>query len=399
MTTPIFSFSDLITPTTRQQVQASFYEVYGILGLRVSSWKEGAVVRTWTVAASIALAAFSELQASIARTGFLEFAEGPWLDAVAHYVYGLDRIEATFATGEVTLVNSGGGEYAFDPEDLIVRNLATNKTYRNTAYFEIAAAQTVTASVRATEAGAASTSGALSVTDIVTTVLQVTCSNLLALTGRDAETDQQLRTRCGETLGALSPFGPWDAYSAAVRNATRPDGSTLGITRIRPVKDGYGNVTVYCASATGAILGDSEDPETDLGIANDAVQRSAAPLAVTADTVSATALSVAVTYEVWMYSTSGRTDAQIKEEIESRLGVFMVGQPIGGNRIGVPGVAGKVYVDAIRSVIASSWPQIFHVVVTTPAADVECSPFDVPVSAAVVATAIHQIAPADGVIT
>jgi len=394
--TPIFSFNDLINPTTRQEVQASFYEVYGILGLKISSWKEGAVVRAWTVASSIALSAYSELLAATARSGFLEFAEGPWLDIVAHYVYGIDRIQATFATGVLTLVNGGGGEYELDAEDLIVRNPATNKTYRNETGLVLASFATNTVAIRATEAGSASSSGALTITEPVTTLLAVTCSNALALTGRDAETDPQLRTRCSETLGALSPFGPWDAYSAAVRNATRPDGSTLGITRIRPVKDGYGNVTVYCASATGAIEGDSEDPETDLGIANEAVQRAAAPLAVTADTVSAMALSVAVTYEVWMYSTSGRTDQQIKDEIELRLAAFMIGQPIGGNRI-AGGGAGKVYVDAIRSVIASSWPQIFHVVVTTPATDVECSAYDVPVSAAVNATAIHQIAPADGV--
>lgn len=393
---PIFAFADLIKPVTRAEAQASLYEVYGILGLKTSSWKSGAVVRTMAVAQSVVLSAFSQLQAKIARGGFLELADKPWLDFVAHYVYKFDRILATFATGVLTLTNAGGGEYEADPDDLIFTNPITKATYRNTEHVVIGAGLTVAVNIRASAAGSASSSAAGEITEITTTLLQVTCTNASDILGRDEETDPQLRSRCSESLGALSPFGPWDAYSSAVRNATRPDGSTLGITRIRPVKDGYGNVITYVATATGAVLGDVDDPATDLGIAFEAIQQWAAPLAVTATVVSASALTIAVTYELWMYNTSGRTDAQVVAEVQTRLTPFMAAQPIAGNKI--DSNPGKVYQDAIRSTIAATFPGIiFHVVVTAPAGDVELDPNDVPILGVVTPTAIHQIAPGDGV--
>lgn len=385
----LFSFDELINPVTRQEVQTSFYNVYATLGLKTSTWKSGAVVRAWTVASSIVVSAFSELQASIARSGFLELAEGPWLDLVGHYVYGLDRIAATFATGVITLVNGGGGIYEVDVDDLIFTNTATNKQYRNAAPFTLNPGQTLSVAIRAVEAGTGSNAGAVTIDEITTTLLQVTCSNPLALTALDEETDPAYRTRCSESLGSLSPFGPWDAYASAVRNATRPDGTNIGITRIRPVKDGFGNLVTYVAGPGGAINPD------DLEIADEAIQRAAAPLAVNATVVSAIATAIPVTYEVWMYNTSGRTELQITTLIATRLAAFVAGQPVGGNRI--TGGAGKVYADAVRTVVAASWPQIFHVVVTLPAADVDIDADHVPVLGTVTSTAIHQIAPPDGV--
>jgi phage-related baseplate assembly protein len=393
----IFNFTDLITPVTRAEAQASLYEVYGILGLKTSSWKSGAVVRTMAVAQSVIISALSQLQAKIARLGFLELSEGVWLDAVAHFVYGIDRIPATFATGVLTLVNGGGGEYEVDPDDLIFTNPATKFTYRNTEHILLGPGVTLTnVAIRASVAGSGSTSEAGAITELTTTLLNVTCTNPADVIGRDEETDPQLRTRCAESLGALSPFGPWDAYSSAVRNAKRPDSSSLGIVRIRPVKDGYGNVTVYVATATGEVLGDVDDPASDLGIASDAVARWAEPLAVNASVVSADPVVIAVTYEAWMYNTSGRSNTQVADEIQSRLSAFMAAQPIGGNKIDTN--PGRVYHDAIRSAIAAAFPGfIFHVVVTTPAADVELDANEVAVSGVPTVTAIHQIAPGDGI--
>ncbi len=389
-----FSLDDLVTPVTRAEAQASIYEVLGVLGVNTTSWKPGAVVRTMIVAASVVLAALSELQASIARSGFLEFSEAEWLTLVAHYVYGVDRIDATFAVGEITLTNSGGGVYNFDPDDLIFSNSVTGKTYRNTEAVSLAALGTETIAIQATEVGADSTSGPGDIDTMVTTVLGVTCANLAQVTGTDAEGDAALRTRCQEKLGALSPFGPWDAYAYAVRSATHADGTSVGINRIRIVKDGYGTVTTYLAGVDGAVPGDPEDPDTDLGIANEAIQRNAAPLAVNAVVLSAVNHSIAVTYEVWMYNTSALTDEQIEEQIESALTAFMQAQPIGGNVIGSD--PGKVFTSALRAAIIGAMPEIFHVVVTVPAADVSFDPEDVAITGAITVTAIHQEPPPEG---
>jgi phage-related baseplate assembly protein len=390
----LIPLDELVTPLTREQVQARIYSVLTLLGVTTTTWKPGAVVRTMIFAVAIIASAFSRLQALIARSGFLELAEDAWLSIVAKYVYNVERVYATFAEGTLTLVNTGGGIFTLDADDLTVRNPTTGKSYRNTVGFTLEALATLSIPIRAVEAGSASTSGAGTITAFDTPLLGVTCSNALAVVGLDAESDPALRARCGEKLGSLSPFGPWDAYSFAARNARRVDGSLVGVTRVRNVKDGFGNLTTYVATSSGTVTGTADNLATDLGIVNEAIQRLAAPLAVTAHTASATAFTLAVTYKVWMYNTSGLSPAQIEDAIEARLVLFMSGQPIGGNVIGAD--PGKVFVDAIRTTIGATLPQIFHVEVTAPAADVVLSVAQVPVLGAVTATTITQVPPSEG---
>lgn len=390
----MFSLNDLVTPLTRDQVQASIYEVLGIVGVNTTTWKPGAVVRTMIAATSIVIAAFSSLTAQIARSGFLELAEGDWLTLVARHVYAVERELATFAEGQITLTNAGGGTFTLDPDDLVISNPATGKSYRNTLPFTLGALTSITIPIRAIEAGSASTSSPNAITQVETTLLGVTCTNAVAVVGRDAEQDPALRARCSEKLGALSPNGPWDAYSYAARNAKRPDGTAIGVTRVRISKDGFGNVTVYCATASGAVTGTVIDPNTDLGIVDLEIQRKAAPLAVTANAVSAAPVSIPITYSVWMRNSSGLTSGQIEAAVSAKLTTFMAGQPIGGNVIGAD--PGKVFQDAIKTAIGSTRPEIFHVVVTAPAADVVLALNQVPVLGTVTATAINQLPPTEG---
>lgn len=397
---PSFNLDDLTQPVTRAEVQQSIYDVLGVVGVNTTGWKSGAVVRTMIVATSLVLSAFSELQARIARSGFLELSEGKWLTLVGHYVYGVDRFDATFATGTVTLTNTGGGIFDFDPDDLIFGNPSSesNPTYRNTSAVHIGAVGSPTAVVvvpiSATIAGVAGNAGVGDISQMVTTVLSVSCTNDAPLTGSDEETDAQLRERCSEELGALSPMGPWDAYGSAVRNATHADGSSLGINRIRIVKDGYGTVTTYIANSGGAVDGDVDDPTSDLGIADEAIQQNAAPLAVTALTLSAVNHFISVEYEVWMYNTSSLSPVEIELAISDAVGAFLAAQPIGGNVIGTD--PGKVFVTGIRNAIFSALPQIFQVAVTAPATDEVMAPEDVAVLQSTTATAIHQEPPPEG---
>lgn len=390
----MFSLNDLVTPVTREQVQASIYDVLGIVGTSTSSWKPGAVVRTMIAGVAIVIAAFSVLTAAIARSGFLELAEGQWLTLVARYVFNVERVEATFAEGSVTLTNSGGGLYTLDPDDLVVANEASGKTYRNTGTIVLNPLATLSVAIRATEAGSASTSSPGFITELETPLLGVTCTNSAPVVGQDAETDPTLRTRCLEKLGSLSPNGPWDAYSYAARNAKRADGTGVGVTRVRITKDGFGNVNTYVATASGGVTGAANNPTSDLGAVNEAIQMQAAPLAVTANVFSAVPVTVAVTFEIWMYNTSGLSEQQIKDAVSARLTSFMSTQPIGGNVIGSD--PGKVFVDAIRTAIGATRPEIFHVVVTAPAGDTALSINQVPVLGTVTATAIHQVPPTEG---
>lgn len=385
------SLDDLTTPVTTAQAREAQYATLAAVGTDTTSWKPGAVVRTMIAAMAIIIAAFSEEIARIARLGFLSLSSGEWLSQVARHVYGTERIEATFATGAVTLTNTGGGVFSLDPDDLILSNTTTGKTYRNTAAFTLGAMTSVTISVRASEAGIASSAAAGDVDALVTPLIGVTTiANALSFSGADAESDEQLRSRCLEMLGSLSPMGPWDAYSYAARTTTRADGSNVGVTRVRIQKSVYGNVSVYVAKAAGGVT-DSDD----MDLLDDAIQRRAVPLAVTAGVISATELGVPITYEAWAYESS-RTPGQIETAIETALNTFIASQPIGGNVIG--DASGKIFGSSIRAAIVKALPEIFYAVVTLPAGDVTMTLNQVAVLGAVTPTAIHREPTPEGTI-
>lgn len=393
--TSIFDFAELVKPATAEEVVAKYYQILGAIGVTTTQWAPGAVVRTYITGTSILVSALSEVMALIARSGFLEFSEGDWLTQVAHYVYGVDRIAATFATGKVTLTNTGGGLYSLGAGDLIVINPTTNKTYRNQGAFTLNPMTTVSdIAIEATEAGADSTSAAGTITGLVTTLLGVTVTNPSAVVGQDTEADPSVRDRCYTKLGSLSPFGPWDAYRYAATNATRADGSNCGVTRTQNDRDGYGNQWTYVATDAGGVPGTVGDLDTDLGCVDDAIQRKAAPLCVTAYTVAATEVGIGVTYECWMYNTASYTPAQAVAIINDALTDFFAGLPIGGAVI-TPGSNGYVYRDAIIAAIDAAIPEIFHVVVTVPSADVALAIGEVAVSNPPSGT-VHPVPPTEG---
>lgn len=385
----LFTLAELTSPLTRDEVKSKIYEVLGLVGTRTTSWKPGAVVRTMITAVSIILSSYSELQALIAKSGFLELATGRWLALVAWYVYGVEKYYATFATGAVTLTNTGGGLHLIDPGDLIVSNPDTGKQYRNTTSFTLNPLESIVVDVEAVEAGSASTSAPGTVVNMITPLLGVSVTNEAAIVGTDDEADTALRARCSEKLGSLSPNGPWDAYSYVARNARREDGSLIGITRVRTKKDaGTGTLSVYVATATGTV------PGPDLVAVNEAIQRQAVPLAVTANVASATTVAIAVSYRVSMYNTTGLTLDEIEDAIALRLVDFFAGQPIGGNVVSVD--VGFLYVSAIEAAIASTFTQIFEVEVTVPNADVELDLNEIPALGLVTPIAITQVPPSEG---
>jgi hypothetical protein len=379
----------LTNPMTRDEVSAAIYQMLANLGVNTTSWKPGAVVRTIITINAALFAAFTELFALNARLGFAALSSGDWLKLKAKYDYGIDdaAIDATFATGTVRLTNGGGGVYDVDAFDLIVTNPASGASYRNNAAFHLGALTHVDVPIIAIEIGAASSSPANTITQLTTPLNQVSCTNPARVDGRDALLDDEVRTLCGQRLGALSPFGPWDAYAYACRTAERADGSTLGITRTRFTKDGYGNVTVYVATDAGAV--DSSD---DVAIAQESVAQNAEPQGINATVTSATARVIDVAYEVWLYNTSGKLPADIESTIYQQIVGFFAGQPIGGNIL-PPATTGSVFTSGIAAAIGGAMPEIIRAVIS--GSDTALAINEVPVLGVVTAT-IHQVATPDG---
>lgn len=373
---------ELLKPMSVEDCRDFIYAQLEARGANTSTWKPGAVARTIIYAAAVLGAAFSTLQVAIARSAYLDYATGVWLTLLARFVYGVRRLEGSFATGHVVATNAGGGIYSGDPDDLIFR--AGDREYRNTEPFTIGALSTVTIPVRAVEIGTAGDAAAGAITSMTTPLPGVTVTNPLALVGTDPETDEQLRARCRAFLGSLSPNGPKEAYVYVATTSRRPDGSAIGVTRVETVPDGYGNVEVFVATASGSVSGEADNPETDLGIVSRNIKTMVEPIGVNAIVQSAIPKTINVTYEIWIRRSS-LTDTQIETRIESALVTWASSIRIGGHQ-------GYVYVSAIKAAIARSLDEPpIRIEITVPAADVVIAANEAPAIGLVTATAIHQI--------
>lgn len=356
------SIDDLITPMTVDEIRTNLYNILASTGVNTTTWKPGAVVRTLITGNSILAAAFSTLIAQLGKNRFLELASGDWLTLVALYGFDEERQLATFAAGEVTLTNGGGGVFDELADDVIVTNPDTGKSYRINQDFHLGVGDPpLTVTCVAIEAGSASSAVIGGINAFETTLLGVTVTNELALVGLDDEEDPPLKARCQEKLGPLSPNGPWDAYTYIAKKATREDGSPIGVTRVRIDRDGYGNVFVYVATATGPVSGDAGDPDTDLGIIAADIQRLSVPLCITAHVLSAVAKSVSVPGAMWLYNTTGRNESEVDTAVALALSKYLASRPIGGDVISG---SGAVYLSALEAVVGTVYVEVFKVVLS-----------------------------------
>ena len=359
---------DLTTPLTVDECKAAIYATIEARGTSTTAWEPGAVARTIIAGVSIVLAAMSVLIALIAKSGFLSLSEGDWLTVVAREIYSTTRIEAVFATGTVTIDNASGNVYSIAAGDLILLNTTTGATYRNTATVNIGSAETgVSAAVQADQQGSAGTAAAGQIDDLVTAYLGLSVTNEAAIIGTDAESDPALVERAQEQVGSLSPNGPADAYSYFAKGAVR-DGTSVGVTRVKATPDGNGSVDVLVATAVGAVTGDWDDPDTDLGAVHLAMELNAVPLGVTLSTASATATTVNVVAELWIDERLADDDDAITASVMARLTTLMATTPIGG--VVIPPAGGKLYLQAIEAAISAAVSgYLVDLEVATPAAD------------------------------
>lgn len=371
MTVP--SLEALLVKQTKAEFYAAALAIAEIVGLNTTTWQAGDPTRSNFHLQSELLEAIDSLRADFTASGFLDYAAADgrpsiWLKILAYEVYGVEVPEATFATTDLTLTNAGGGVYQdIDPGDLTFKNSTTGKTYHNTTAIALIGAagsgdEEVTVTVVADEAGSDSSASAGEIDTMVTQLLGVTCTNDTAAIGVDEQDASVTIAQCRAKLASLSPNGPKDAYSYVLRN---PELSGLTyVPRVRTYPDSdVGEVRVIIAGPSGAISADDRDT------AEDAVLTYATPLCITPVVESATNVTVAITYELWIYARANRTAAEAAEEVETALETRFSELPIGGDVI-PPATTGKVYQSMIASTILSVFgDDAFKVTVSVPAGD------------------------------
>lgn len=360
----LIDIDDLATPLTAVEIQSSIYEVIAAAGTDHTAWKPGTIMRTVIAGVSVVGAAMSTLSSRIARTVSLDRCEGDWLTLVAYFRYGVLRIDETRASGSLTLTNPGGGSFNELAGAVTFLDPTTGKSFRNTSAFSLGPASSVTITIEAIEAGSASTAIAGAVTNIVTPLMTgVTCTNPGVLVGVDRESDPQLRVRCRERLGALSPNGPWDAYSYAAKSAVRSDGQPVAVTKVKLIPDGIGGIDAYLATDSGGATGTVGDLATDLGAADEAMQVQSVTQAVTLRTHASGSFPFSVAYTVYAYDSLTLTDAQLAARVDAALIAYWKALPIGGDRKPGEGT-GYVRVSRIEGAVHAVDPvNIYDVVI------------------------------------
>lgn len=359
----ILSLTSLLVKETKTAIYEKAIALATTLGVPTTAWEPGDPTRSLYHLASEILSTLEEVVAAFIAAGFLDYATGDWLTILAQQVFNVTRSEATYATTTVTLTNGGGGLYTINAGDLQFRNSATGKTYRNTTGGTLASGPGTTLSVTvvADEAGSASSAVATEIDALVTTLLGVTCSNATSAVGLDAQSDASLRQACRDKWGSLSPNGPKDAYNYVAKRSALT--GTTGITRSRTIADSAtGAITVYLAGPSGAIS------EPDRALAEAAILKWATPLGMTPTVLSATNVTVAITYQLWLYTSVGKTSAEVQTAVAQALAAMFQERPIGGDVISSP--PGALFHSMIESVIRGVYPaHAFRVSLSSPSGD------------------------------
>ncbi len=362
----------LFTAETADKILNAGLAVAQALGLPVSTWRSGDPTKSLYHYQSQVTAAREAKSVELAKSGFLSTAEGDWATLHAIEVYGVPRGEATYATPTATLRNPAGGVFDIGVGDLTLKCTATGKTFHSTnAPGILGPGATLTFELIADEAGAASSVGENEIDAFVTPAELGTFGVVILSSTSAAAQDQQsvpeLRDQCGDTLGALSPNGPPDAYEYVCKNS-----ELTGNTEINRATAGQdddeGNVPIYVASASGAVTAPS------VAAAQAAVLRWATPLGMNPTVISAAEVSVPITAQV----SGSDIPASYLEQINGALGALFLSLPIGGT----------VYRSRLIATIHAAVSQIATVNLITPSLDTVLTASQVPVQGATAVTEV-----------
>jgi uncharacterized phage protein gp47/JayE len=346
---------ELLTAPTEDEVFTKFMSMLKTMGVPSNSWIVGGAFRSILRIVARFYAASGTLLQQALSSFFLEKASGPWLVLLAKYVYGVIAIPATFATGQVTLVNGGGGMYTHAVGTFQVKNPVTGKTYRNTSLFTLNPGATLAIDIQADEVGSASTAAAGQITVLVTVDAFVTCSNATDVIGVDAESDPALRQRCLDSISAASPNGPKGAYAFAALSASRLDGTPVDINRVTTTPYSLtGQVKVWLASPSGVPTG------TDVTAATNAIFAIADPDTVTVTVAAANPVVFTRTLTVWARSSQLASTDDVPTLVQKALAAFIALYPIGGIPK-PPSTQGYLYAETIEAVAQQAHPALFDV--------------------------------------
>ncbi len=368
------ALSELIRQRTQEEIFGDSITQMQSQAVATETWKSGDPTRELLFTLSFQLAGLEDPNVgypAIIGGGFLGYAAGPWLDALATSNYNSPRNPATYAQCTLQLTNATAQDFGtIEQNDTTAENPTTHATYHNTASYVLGPAGGPTAVATVTiEADAAGSAGNSDVGDISSVVNMpgVTVTHLTAAPGLDAEDDFAYTLRAQQKFVSLSPNGPVGAYTYVVTTASlQADGSGItNVTRVRAIGDSdFGEAVFFIAGSSGPLAG----PEAARAQAT--VIKWAEPLAVDSIAVLATGVTFNVIYELWVYDTINLTQTEIETLVESALRTATNQRRIGGDNETGDDTPGFIYAEWVRAQITEAVaPHAFKCLLTAPAVD------------------------------
>ena len=340
------SLSDLVTPATAAQIRANMVATLIAAGIPANKWRQSGSLSSILTAVANSLASFSQLVANAIQGFFLPFATGGWLTLLAYYVYGVTRIEATFASGQLTLTNSAGGVWNFGIGEATFSNSSTGQTYTNTEPIALGVVGSPTFvqtfGIEATSAGSAGGANAGAVDTVDTPMAGVSGSNAFPIVGLDQQSDPDLRSTCLARQSANSVRGPRGAFAFYARFNT--DGTPLLNANGAPVN--INRVSVSSSSHTGAVTVTVASPQGiptagDLAAATANILANARAGATTVTVQAAAPINYTAAITVWCKAIPGVAQSTLQTAAEAQISQFLAGYDLGGLTLAQPNAFGN----------------------------------------------------------
>lgn len=341
------SLSELLAATTPDEQRDLMVQLASLGGFPASAWQEFSAPRAFFEAETRPYADVAGLNATIAASGFLDYAEGGWLDLCAQGFYATTRQPGEWTRGALLLTDvASAGPFTFEPGDLWATSPDGATKFYNTAAGTLAQGGALSLACRAEVAGAAYNLADGSALELVTSLPGVTVETdtpaggtWITTQGADVEGDDALRSRCRLRWGELGSGATAAAYLRWALTAS-PEVTRVGM---QP-STGDGVVYLYAAGTSGPVSGAALTAMT-LYI------QPRLPLCVRASILSATARSITISGSAKVRAANL---ASAKAKAAQNIARLFATIPVGG----------VVYRSQVEAAVMSASPGMIDCVLT-----------------------------------